>query len=161
MFFFFYFFVFFLPVLYKHILFRHIGFFQLICLFKANKLYFDIAFLCLNVPEFLNKVEYIVGDINRIGSIDDYFRIFRYFIKCRFNGSFVKERYFLRQIDMDNITLTIFLIPVILNKIPLATLAAVLILIGYKLANPAKLKHFWEKGKYQFIPFIATLLAVA
>jgi len=51
-------------------------------------------------------------------------------------------------------------IPVILNKIPLATLAAVLLLVGYKLANPAKLKHFWDKGKYQFIPFIATLVAV-
>ena len=51
-------------------------------------------------------------------------------------------------------------IPTILNKIPLATLAAVLILVGYKLANPAKIKHFWQKGKYQFVPFIATLLAV-
>ncbi len=51
-------------------------------------------------------------------------------------------------------------IPVVLNMIPLATLAAVLLLVGYKLANPAKLKHFWDKGKYQFVPFIATLLAV-
>lgn len=51
-------------------------------------------------------------------------------------------------------------IPVILNKIPLATLAAVLLMVGYKLAKPATFKHFWEKGKYQFLPFIATLLAV-
>ena len=51
-------------------------------------------------------------------------------------------------------------IPVLLNKIPLATLAAVLILVGYKLAKPTVFKHFWEKGKYQFVPFIATLLAV-
>ena len=51
-------------------------------------------------------------------------------------------------------------IPTILNKIPLATLAAVLLLIGYKLANPKTITHFWKKGKYQFIPFIATLLAV-
>ena len=51
-------------------------------------------------------------------------------------------------------------IPGLLNKIPLATLAAVLLLVGYKLASPSKLKHFWEKGKYQFIPFIATLVAV-
>ena len=51
-------------------------------------------------------------------------------------------------------------IPVVLNMIPLATLAAVLILVGYKLAKPATIKHFWEKGKYQFIPFIATMLAV-
>ncbi len=51
-------------------------------------------------------------------------------------------------------------IPMLLNKIPLATLAAVLILVGYKLAKPATVLHFWHKGKYQFIPFIATLLAV-
>lgn len=51
-------------------------------------------------------------------------------------------------------------IPVILNKIPLATLAAVLLMVGYKLAKPAVFKHFWEKGKYQFVPFVATFLAV-
>ena len=51
-------------------------------------------------------------------------------------------------------------IPFILNLIPLATLAAVLILVGYKLAKPATIIHFWKKGKYQFIPFIATILAV-
>ena len=51
-------------------------------------------------------------------------------------------------------------IPVILNLIPLATLAAVLILVGYKLAKPATFKHFWHNGKYQFIPFVATVLAV-
>lgn len=55
---------------------------------------------------------------------------------------------------------SVLAIPVILNKIPLATLAAILILIGYKLAKPATFIHFWEKGKYQFVPFIATLLAV-
>lgn len=51
-------------------------------------------------------------------------------------------------------------IPFILNLIPLATLAAVLILVGYKLAKPATILHFWKKGKYQFIPFIATIIAV-
>lgn len=51
-------------------------------------------------------------------------------------------------------------IPFILNKIPLATLAAVLILVGYKLAKPATFKHFWSYGKYQFLPFIATFLGV-
>lgn len=51
-------------------------------------------------------------------------------------------------------------IPFILNLIPLATLAAVLILVGYKLAKPATFKHFWHNGKYQFIPFLATVLAV-
>lgn len=51
-------------------------------------------------------------------------------------------------------------IPVVLNKIPLATLAAVLLLVGYKLAKPSTVKHFWEKGKYQFIPFAATVIGV-
>jgi MFS superfamily sulfate permease-like transporter len=55
---------------------------------------------------------------------------------------------------------SVLAIPLILNKIPLATLAAVLLLVGYKLANPETIKHFWEKGKYQFIPFIATFGAV-
>jgi len=56
--------------------------------------------------------------------------------------------------------ISVLAIPTLLNKIPLATLAAVLLMIGYKLANPKTVFHFWEKGKYQFIPFIATLLAV-
>jgi len=47
-----------------------------------------------------------------------------------------------------------------LNKIPLATLAAILLLIGYKLSKPSLFKHFWEKGKYQFVPFMATVIAV-
>lgn len=51
-------------------------------------------------------------------------------------------------------------IPSVLNMIPLATLAAVLLMVGYKLARPAVIMHFWHKGKYQFVPFIATLLAV-
>ncbi|MES2239971.1 MAG: SulP family inorganic anion transporter [Bacteroidota bacterium] len=56
--------------------------------------------------------------------------------------------------------LSVLIIPVVLNKIPLATLATILILVGYKLAKPATIKHFWEKGKYQFVPFIATMVAV-
>ena len=55
---------------------------------------------------------------------------------------------------------SVLAIPTVLNKIPLATLAAVLLLVGYKLANPKTVRHFWEKGKYQFIPFIATFVAV-
>ena len=56
--------------------------------------------------------------------------------------------------------LSVLLIPTVLNKIPLATLAAILLLVGYKLAKPATVLHFWQKGKYQFIPFIATLVGV-
>jgi MFS superfamily sulfate permease-like transporter len=56
--------------------------------------------------------------------------------------------------------ISVVTIPLILNKIPLATLAAILLLVGYKLAKPATFIHFWHKGKYQFVPFIATLAAV-
>ena len=56
--------------------------------------------------------------------------------------------------------ISVLVIPIILNKIPLATLAAILLLVGYKLANPKTISHFWKKGKYQFIPFIATFVAV-
>jgi MFS superfamily sulfate permease-like transporter len=55
---------------------------------------------------------------------------------------------------------SVLAIPTLLNKIPLATLASILLLVGYKLANPKIIRHFWEKGKYQFIPFIATFIAV-
>lgn len=51
-------------------------------------------------------------------------------------------------------------IPFLLNKIPLAVLAAVLLVIGYKLAKPAVFKHFFHRGKYQFFPFIVTVLVV-
>ncbi len=51
-------------------------------------------------------------------------------------------------------------IPTILNKIPLACLAAILLMIGYKLASPTVFKHMWHSGKYQFVPFIVTVLAV-
>lgn len=56
--------------------------------------------------------------------------------------------------------LTIILIPGLLNKIPMACLAAILIMIGLKLASPKVFKHMWNAGKYQFVPFIATVVAV-
>lgn len=56
--------------------------------------------------------------------------------------------------------ISVFAIPALLNKIPLSSLAAILLLIGYKLAKPAMFKHFWEKGKYQFVPFVVTVVAV-
>lgn len=56
--------------------------------------------------------------------------------------------------------LCVLTIPFLLNLIPLATLSAVLLLVGYKLASPAKIKDFAKKGKFQFIPFIVTIVAV-
>lgn len=51
-------------------------------------------------------------------------------------------------------------IPVLLNEIPLACLASVLIIVGYRLARPSTILHFWRKGIYQFIPFFATMVSV-
>ncbi|SFB90757.1 sulfate permease, SulP family [Parapedobacter composti] len=56
--------------------------------------------------------------------------------------------------------LAVVTIPQIINLIPLACLAAILLHTGYKLANPASFKGMWHKGLDQFIPFIVTILAV-
>jgi MFS superfamily sulfate permease-like transporter len=51
-------------------------------------------------------------------------------------------------------------IPFVLNKIPLAALAAVLLMVGYKLAKPSVFVHLWNNGYSQFIPFVVTVIAV-
>ena len=56
--------------------------------------------------------------------------------------------------------ITVLVIPGLLNKIPMACLAAILIMIGIKLASPKVFRHVWRAGKYQFVPFIATVIAV-
>lgn len=53
-----------------------------------------------------------------------------------------------------------FSIPVVLNMIPKAALAALLIFTGYKLLNPTVIKHMWKGGASQFVPFIATIVGV-
>lgn len=56
--------------------------------------------------------------------------------------------------------LTVILIPTFLNKIPMACLAAILIMIGCKLASPKVFIKMWHIGKFQFIPFIVTVVGV-
>ncbi|MDG1334190.1 MAG: SulP family inorganic anion transporter [Crocinitomicaceae bacterium] len=56
--------------------------------------------------------------------------------------------------------LTVILIPTLLNKIPIASLAAVLLLIGYKLASPMVFRKMWGIGKTHFIPFLVTAIGV-
>ncbi len=56
--------------------------------------------------------------------------------------------------------LTVVAIPGLLNKIPMASLAAILIMIGIKLASPKVFKHMWHTGKHQFVPFVVTVIAV-
>lgn len=58
------------------------------------------------------------------------------------------------------LALAVIVIPSVLNRIPLACLAAVLLVTGYRLASPSVFKHMWEAGKYQFAPFIVTVVAV-
>jgi MFS superfamily sulfate permease-like transporter len=52
------------------------------------------------------------------------------------------------------------LIPSLLNRIPLAALAAILIMTGIKLAKPSLFKKMWANGLYQFAPFMITIIAV-
>jgi MFS superfamily sulfate permease-like transporter len=47
-----------------------------------------------------------------------------------------------------------------LNTIPLACLAAILLHTGYKLANPALFRKFYQKGMSQFLPFFITVVAI-
>ncbi len=51
-------------------------------------------------------------------------------------------------------------IPHVLNMIPLASLAAVLFIVGYKLAKPALFKSLYNQGMGQFIPFMITILGI-
>ena len=47
-----------------------------------------------------------------------------------------------------------------LNLIPLACLAAVLLLTGYKLVKPAMIREMWGEGFDQFAPFALTITAI-
>lgn len=51
-------------------------------------------------------------------------------------------------------------IPSLLNMIPLATLACVLLMVGYKLAKPAIFKEVYHLGREHFIPFVATIIGM-
>lgn len=58
------------------------------------------------------------------------------------------------------IVVCVLLIPHLLNKIPLASLAAVLLVLGYKLTRPSLYTEMWAKGWSQFLPFIITIFAI-
>lgn len=51
-------------------------------------------------------------------------------------------------------------IPSLLNRIPLSALSAILLLTGYKLCKLTVFKQMFVNGKYQFIPFMATVLVI-
>jgi len=56
--------------------------------------------------------------------------------------------------------ISVMIIPKLLNMIPLSVLAAVLLIVGYKLARPALFKKMYDLGWKQFIPFTVTVLGI-
>ncbi len=56
--------------------------------------------------------------------------------------------------------LCVAFIPALLNHIPYASLAAILIYTGYKLAKISIFKEIYSKGWNQFLPFVITILAI-
>lgn len=52
------------------------------------------------------------------------------------------------------------LLPTWLKLIPLSSLAAILFVTGFKLASPQLFRQMWREGRYQFLPFITTLVAI-
>lgn len=56
--------------------------------------------------------------------------------------------------------LSFLFIPSLINMIPLACLAAILLFTGYKLTRISLFKSMYQKGWDQFIPFFVTVLAV-
>lgn len=58
------------------------------------------------------------------------------------------------------LALCVLLVPTVLNLIPLSSLAAILIVTGFKLANPGLVKKMWRGGPAHFYPFALTVLAI-
>src|SRR5688572_1871754 len=56
--------------------------------------------------------------------------------------------------------LSLVLLSNVLNLIPLSALAAVLLVVGFKLTKPALYKGQFKIGKEQFIPFFVTIIAI-
>ncbi|WP_339888967.1 SulP family inorganic anion transporter [uncultured Flavobacterium sp.] len=53
--------------------------------------------------------------------------------------------------------ISVIIIPKLLNMIPLSVLAAILLIVGYKLAKPALFRTMYKLGWKQFLPFIVTV----
>lgn len=56
--------------------------------------------------------------------------------------------------------LSVLFIPFLLNWIPYASLASILIITGYNLAKPKLFKNMWSLGWKQFIPFLITIIVI-
>lgn len=53
--------------------------------------------------------------------------------------------------------IAVLVFPLALNNIPLAALAAILVVTGYNLTKVQLYRNMWQLGLYQFIPFVATI----
>lgn len=56
--------------------------------------------------------------------------------------------------------ISIVVVPKILNQIPLAVLASILLMVGYKLAKPSLFKKMYQLGPKQFYPFVVTMVGI-
>ena len=56
--------------------------------------------------------------------------------------------------------ISVILIPRLLNMIPLSVLAAILLVVGYKLAKPVLFKKMYDMGWKQWVPFNVTVLGI-
>lgn len=56
--------------------------------------------------------------------------------------------------------IVVMLIPSWLNYIPLSSLAAILIVTGYRLTRPSLFESMWKLGRKQFYPFIITIVVI-
>ena len=55
---------------------------------------------------------------------------------------------------------SVMLLPQWLNQIPLAAVAALLLMTGFKLISPTLVKQMWDEGRNQFLPFAITAIAI-
>ena len=56
--------------------------------------------------------------------------------------------------------ISILLIPALLNQIPLSVLAAILFIVGYKLAKPSLFVTMYKLGWKQLLPFLITIIGI-
>ena len=54
----------------------------------------------------------------------------------------------------------VLLLPQLLNMIPYASLAAILMVTGFKLVSPSMIHELWKAGRYQFGPFVITVVSI-
>jgi len=56
--------------------------------------------------------------------------------------------------------LAVLLVPFLLNRIPYASLSAILLITGYNLTKPKLYRNMWSLGLKQFLPFIFTIVVI-